>query len=224
MKTLRILLIAISLISLKLVKAQNVGEAAPDFSLSQLDGGSFTLSDHLGKVVFIFTFGNSCSHCIANGPSTESIIYQEFKDDPRFVAVGIDAWDGNSAKLSSFRASTGITYPLLMNGSTVVSTYESNYDRLIVIDPDGLIQYKSNNNATQAVCGDAKVVIQSLLQSANISRPQAAQSLELINQSDKLLINNPFGEETWVNYRIIDMAGRLLKQEQVYLSSQIPFS
>lgn len=34
-----------------------VGDEAPDFTLNQQGGGSFTLSDHRGKVVYIFWFG-----------------------------------------------------------------------------------------------------------------------------------------------------------------------
>jgi peroxiredoxin len=37
--------------------AQNVGDPAPNFSYNALGGGQITLSDHQGKVVYIFFFG-----------------------------------------------------------------------------------------------------------------------------------------------------------------------
>jgi peroxiredoxin len=41
--------------------AQNVavGEAAPDFTLSQLGGGTFSLGDFTGKVRFLDFFGST---------------------------------------------------------------------------------------------------------------------------------------------------------------------
>ena len=99
--------------------AQNLGSAAPDFTLEKLDGGSFTLSEQSEKIVFIFFFGNSCSHCLANGPNTQTDIYELYKDNPNFVAVGIDTWNGNASAVQSYKSTTGIEYPLLLNGSAL---------------------------------------------------------------------------------------------------------
>ena len=38
--------------------AQNVGEAAPDFTHNTLSHGTISLSDFRGKVVFLFFFGH----------------------------------------------------------------------------------------------------------------------------------------------------------------------
>ncbi|MGD9900651.1 MAG: redoxin domain-containing protein [Calditrichaceae bacterium] len=34
-----------------------VGDPAPDFTLNRLDGGTFTLSDYKGKVIYLFFVG-----------------------------------------------------------------------------------------------------------------------------------------------------------------------
>ncbi|MEQ9304783.1 MAG: redoxin domain-containing protein [Marinoscillum sp.] len=145
------------------VTAQNVGDSAPDFTLDLVDGGQFKLSDHDGKVVFIFFFGHACPHCISNGPNTESGIYQVYKDNSEFVAVGVDTWDGNASGVENYRASTNITYPLALKGSGVQSDYKTTYDRIVVIDKDGIIRYKSSANATSNVVSTASNVISKYL-------------------------------------------------------------
>ena len=37
--------------------AIGVGDPAPDFTLEKLGGGDFTLSENLGKIIFIFWIG-----------------------------------------------------------------------------------------------------------------------------------------------------------------------
>jgi cytochrome oxidase Cu insertion factor (SCO1/SenC/PrrC family) len=67
------------------IDAQSVGDQAPDFTLSTVNGTSFTLSNQQGKVVFIFIFGYACPHCLANGNNTQTGIYQKYKNNEDFV-------------------------------------------------------------------------------------------------------------------------------------------
>jgi peroxiredoxin len=148
--------------------SQNVGDAAPDFTLSVLGGGaSFQLSNEKGKVVFIFLFGFACPHCLANGNNTETGIYNVYKSNSDFVAVGVDTWDGNASGVQNFKSSTGLTYPLCLNGSSVLGTYNTSYDRIIVVDKEGIIRYKSVANSTSDVVTAAGSVIAELLSGNN---------------------------------------------------------
>lgn len=124
---------------------QGATEKAPDFTHTSLDGTDYTLSDYEGKVVYLFFFGSGCPHCRDNGPITENQIYQEFKDDTSFVALGLDTWNTSASEVRSFKNVTGITYPLLLNAQeTLVDYYGSAgaYDRSVVIDPEQYIAYK----------------------------------------------------------------------------------
>ncbi|MEQ8471114.1 MAG: redoxin domain-containing protein [Marinoscillum sp.] len=144
--------------------AQSVGDPAPDFTLDLVDGGEFTLSNYEGKVVFIFFFGYACPHCISNGPNTESGINEVYKSNPDFVAIGVDTWDGNTSGVNSFRSSTNITYPLALRGSGVQSDYKTTYDRIVIVDKDGIIRYKSSANATNSVVSTASNVVSKYLE------------------------------------------------------------
>lgn len=153
----------------QLALAQDEGSLAPDFSLSLQGGGDFTLSDHSGKVVFMFIFGYGCHYCMANGSFTESDIFQEFKNNPNFVALGIDAWDGNETAVENFRGLSRITYPLAMQGSKMVERYATTYDRIIIVDAEGVIQYKGTTNAYSGIVELAHDIIDDLLKSINRS-------------------------------------------------------
>jgi peroxiredoxin len=218
---MKLLTILLALMFVAQVSAVGVGDDAPDFTLSNVDGGSFTLSEQLGKVIMIFTFGNTCPHCIANGPNTESGIYQTLKNNSDFVAVGVDTWDGSSGQVQSFRASTGITYPLLLNGSSVQQDYTTTYDRVIVVDKDGVIQYKSSNNATTAVVAEAKAVIDQLLLAASLEADgdlNKGLTTVYIEEGGTLRFNNPYNIEGLATYSVMDMSGQILQSGPVSLS------
>jgi hypothetical protein len=108
----------------------------------------------------VFTFGNTCPSCIAIGPEVEQNIHQAFKDNPDFVIVGLDTWDTSSstASVTGFKNSTGITFPLAIKASSVAALYQTTYDRLLVIDKNGILRHKGGvvvsndlNNALEII-------------------------------------------------------------------------
>jgi len=158
--------------------APEVGDPAPDFTVDLLDDGKFTLSEHEGKVVAVFLFGNTCPYCIASGPSIESSLYQEFMDDPNFVMIGVDTWDGssNETSVSGFRNSTGITFPLALKAGHVASTYGTTYDRLLVINAEGTLVHKGVA-PTSSDLGNAIQVVENSLE--ELVMPDACLSAEI---------------------------------------------
>lgn len=124
-----------------------VGVDAPSFTYTSLSNTQVSLSDYSGKVVYLFFYGANCPHCISNGPITESQIYQTFKDDENFVALGLDTWNLSASANTSFQNSTGISYTLLLNARQSLVDYYGNagsYDRSVVISADGKIAYKGS--------------------------------------------------------------------------------
>lgn len=120
---------------------------APDFTLTSLDGEQITLSELRGNVVYLFFYGAGCPHCRTNGPVTETQIYQAFKNQTDFVALGLDTWNQSIGANQSFRSVTGISYPLLLNARTTLINFygnSSDYDRSVVINRSGNIIYQGN--------------------------------------------------------------------------------
>ena len=48
--------------------------------------------------------------------------------------LGLDVWDGNSSSVDAFETVTEVSFPLLLNASSVARDYETTYDRIVVID------------------------------------------------------------------------------------------
>ncbi|MTI87172.1 MAG: redoxin domain-containing protein [Balneolaceae bacterium] len=126
----------------------SVGDEAPDFTYSSLSGIEISLSDYKGKVVYIFFYGAGCPHCKENGPITEHDIYQLFKNNDNFVALGLDTWNYSRSANQNFQAVTGISYPLLLSARQSMLDYYGNttsYDRSVVISKEGTVAYKGTN-------------------------------------------------------------------------------
>lgn len=126
----------------------DVGEDAPDFSLTDLNGSTIKRSDFDGKVLVMFFFGNSCPTCKSAGPNIQSQLADTYSSDNRFAIIGLDQWNGNTSAVNNFKTVTGISFPLLLNASSTASAYKTTYDRLLVVDKVGKIRFRGTRLAS----------------------------------------------------------------------------
>jgi peroxiredoxin len=119
-----------------------VGDVAPDFTLSMIDGSTFTLSEQRGKVVMLQFTAGWCGVCRKEMPHIESDIWQPNKDNKDFVLVGIDR-EETLEDIIPFIQEVGTTYPIAMDtNADVFAQYalrESGITRNVLIDRDGRI-------------------------------------------------------------------------------------
>ena len=172
---------------------QEVGNPAPDFELTSVSDNQFKLSDQQGKLVVIFILGYDCPFCISFAPTSESDLHQKYNSRNDFVMVGIDSWNGSKSGVQSFQSKTGVTYPLLMDGSDMAKSYETTYDRLLVIDKEGILRHSNSNTV-------AKNDLENVLSVVEQYIDETVTSAEpLVNENSIGIYPNPARESLNVN-------------------------
>jgi peroxiredoxin len=90
-----------------------IGEAAPDFLLSNLDGNLVHLGHGRGKVIFLNFWATWCPPCKEEMPSMESL-YQKLKDQPfEMLAVSID--EEGRESVQPFMEKYSLTFSALLD-------------------------------------------------------------------------------------------------------------
>jgi peroxiredoxin len=176
--------------------AQEVGNPAPDFTLDALDGGSFTLSEQIGKLVVISAFGHNCSFCISSGPRVQERLVDAYSGYENYVVVGIDIWDGSAGAVTTYKDRTKMNIPLLLNGSSFATAYNTVQDRLFVVDKEGILIHKP----TTSTLNDIETVIQ--LVNENLDLISAVENPQLDNHSLQVYPNPVIGNELNLSFNL----------------------
>jgi hypothetical protein len=149
---------------------------------------------------FIFTFGNKCDFCRAIGNDTEKKVNQVYGKRDDFQALGIDTWDGTStaAIVGEFRQHTGITYPLLLRAGAFEALYKTSYDKVLIVDKQGILRHKTpSDRRTQDDLDNAVAVIDGLFTATGIVDPG-----DVIHTGLQPVFPNPSPEHANLHFRI----------------------
>ena len=114
-----------------------VGDAMYDFSVPTIDGGTFTLSENLGKPVFINIFATWCPPCVGEMPDIEEL-YKEYGDYVTFIVV--DEGEGLSTA-QTFADENDYTLPFAYaEDGNFLQNYTLDFiPQTFVLDADGVI-------------------------------------------------------------------------------------
>ncbi|TET62394.1 TlpA family protein disulfide reductase [Candidatus Aerophobetes bacterium] len=87
-------------------------EEAEDFTLKTLKGGTVSLKDYRGRLIFLNFWATWCGPCRAEMPSMQRL-WEEFKEED-FVILAIDIQE-ESKLVSSFMNERGLSFPVLLD-------------------------------------------------------------------------------------------------------------
>jgi len=119
----------------------NVGDMAPDFEMSLMDGQKVKLSELKGKVVMLQFTASWCGVCRKEMPFIEKEIWQINKNKD-FALYGLDR-DEPIEKAQKLIDATGITYPIALDdGGKIFEQYamkNSGITRNVILNREGKV-------------------------------------------------------------------------------------
>ncbi|WP_436737407.1 TlpA family protein disulfide reductase [Streptomyces sp. BBFR102] len=117
---------------------------APEIKGETLDGGTFDLADHKGKVVVVNVWGSWCAPCRAEAPNLVKVAADTADQGVQFV--GINTRDPNKGPAVAFEKDYEVAYPSLYDpqGKQILrfprgSLSPQAIPSTVVIDRDGKI-------------------------------------------------------------------------------------
>ena len=126
-----------------------VDNQAPDFTLSDMSGYAYTLSNYRGTVVVLEIWNWGCSAC--DDPDHVFDFKRLYREYPRerVTVLSVDAFaDPDLVQLEEYLTLQRIEYPVLINGLNTSYDYRVvTMPVLFIIDQDGIIQYRKQTNA-----------------------------------------------------------------------------
>ena len=116
-----------------------VGDNAPDFTLSTLDGGQVKLSELKGKPVMLIFWTTGCGACIYQMPFLESA-RSEMGDEVEFITIDMME---NSYSVQSLMNYYDFSLPVALDSDgTVSEDYNVIYTPTnVIVDGQGVIYY-----------------------------------------------------------------------------------
>jgi len=123
---------------------------APDFTVQLFDGGSFRLSDHRGKPVFINFYASWCIPCGGEVGDLEKVYNAFAKEKVAFIGVAIQ---DTETKARAFVAKYQLTYPTSIDKSGSIKRAYGVYAMPVsfFIDKNGIISRIHAGGLTEGI-------------------------------------------------------------------------
>ena len=130
-------------------KSEWIGTKASNFSLEDIKGKKYTLSELSGKVVVLNFWFIACQPCIMEMPDLNELVIEFKGKEVVFIAIALNT----KKELKKFLRKTKFNYSIIEDGQVMASSYHvKGYPTNIILDKSGVIQFVSTgvgpNNKT----------------------------------------------------------------------------
>jgi cytochrome c-type biogenesis protein len=117
-----------------------VGNRAPDFQTTTIDGQPVSLSDMRGNVVLVNFWYTYCAPCRIEMPEFEEV-YNQYSDQG-FTILAVNR-EEDAATIAAFADDLGLTFPLLLDETADIQFLYRvlAYPSTFIIDRDGIIRH-----------------------------------------------------------------------------------
>jgi peroxiredoxin len=145
-----VLIIAVIAVAGAAAARNAVPQAAPDFTVKDIEGKTITLAGLKGKVVLVNFWATWCQPCRAEIPDFVAF-YNENKDRGLEI-VGLSVDEMTAAKLKPFVKQFKMTYPVALATSKIIRDFDPGdaIPTTIVIDRKGNIRDKQVGSMDRA--------------------------------------------------------------------------
>ncbi len=122
-----------------LQRSTATGFPAPDFSLEDLQGNTYKLSDYRGRIVFLNLWTTWCPPCREEMPSMDAL-YRQLKGSG-LVMLAVSQDENGAAAVAPFVAQLQLSFPILIDpGGTLSPRYGvTGYPETFIIDREGKV-------------------------------------------------------------------------------------
>lgn len=126
---------------------------APDFTLTDIYGTEFSLSDYRGKVVLIdlFEIQPSCPACIVAIPHLKGVYSKYSQNDLVIMSISVSSLDTTETLWGDFVEEYDIPWIVACGGTQMASKYSvSGVPTLVIVDAEGDTRYRHEGVAEKS--------------------------------------------------------------------------
>jgi len=115
---------------------------APAFTLTDIDGDTFSLSTFEGKIVLLDLFGTDCPACTEFIPELKEVYKKYPGNEVEIVSVSVQSWNTEQS-LKEYRVKHKIEWRIARDTDNLAMKYNVRFiPKIVVIDKEGAIRFE----------------------------------------------------------------------------------